>query len=141
MGETQKLSKSEIAKDKRLREIYNTTLEAQNEQRATQKNACAICRRPFSQFQAYQDHDHKCCPRRLKRYCGKCNRSLLCYICNKKAVGIIEYLIKLDIDPQKVVDYYKEWNVVIAAKGGYAPKEKISKAKARRRVPQKQSSV
>ena len=134
MGEPNQLSKSEIAKDKRLREIYNMPLEVQNEQRRKQKNACAICRRPFSQFQAYQDHDHKCCPRRLKRYCGKCNRSLLCYICNKKAVGIIEYLIKLEIDPQKVVDYYKEWNVIIAARGGYEPKAepKRKRSKARR---------
>ena len=140
MGESRQLSKSEIAKDKRLREIYNTTLEAQNEQRRIQKNACEICRRPFSQFQAYQDHDHKCCPRRLKRYCGKCNRSLLCYLCNKKAVGSFEYLIKLGIDPQKVVDYFKGWDIVVAAKGGYAPKEKTPRPKARR-VSKKQRGV
>jgi hypothetical protein len=68
MGEVEKLSKSQKAKDARLRSIYNTTLEEQNVTRETQHNACAICRRPFGQFQAYQDHDHKCCPRRLHNF-------------------------------------------------------------------------
>ncbi len=126
------LSKSEKAKDKRLREIYNTTLEAQNAKRQTQNNACAICRRSFGQYQAYQDHDHKCCPRRLHRYCGRCNRGLLCYLCNKYAVGLIEWMRKMDIPFDKVVEYIKFWDAEIARKGGYEPKP--TKTKSRRKT-------
>jgi hypothetical protein len=130
------LSSKDRAKDKRLREIYNTSLEAQNEQRASQKNACQICRRPFNQFTAFQDHDHKCCPRRLKRFCGLCNRGLLCYLCNKYAVGLIEWMRKMDIPLEKVVEYVKGWDAIIAAKGGYAPKEKSKSTKKRSRRKQ-----
>jgi hypothetical protein len=136
---TIKLSSKDRAKDKRLREIYNRSLEDQNAQRAEQKNACAICRRPFNQFTAFQDHDHKCCPRRLKKFCGLCNRGLLCYLCNKYAVGLIEWMRKMDIPMQKVVDYCTFWDGVIAAKGGYAPKEKVKSP--RKRTRRKQTSV
>jgi hypothetical protein len=125
------LSSSERAKDKRLQTIYKTTLDAQNEQRAEQKNACAICQRSFTKFTAFQDHDHKCCPRRLKNFCGLCNRSLICFLCNKYAVGLVEWMYKMDIPFDKVVDYIKFWDGEIARKGGYAPKEK-GKSKKRK---------
>jgi hypothetical protein len=134
------LTSGEKAKDRRLREIFNTTLEAQNEQRKEQHNACAICGRPFTQFQAYQDHDHDCCPKKQRKYCGKCNRGLLCFLCNKKAVAIIEWMAKVGIDPRKVIAYIESWTEIIKAKGGYAPKEKTTQAK-KRRVPKKQTSV
>jgi hypothetical protein len=129
------LSSKDRAKDKRLREIYNTTLEAQNAKRDEQKNACAICRRPFNQFQAYQDHDHKCCPRRLKRFCGLCNRGLLCYLCNKYAVGLLEWMEKMGIHIDKVVEYKRFWDAEVVRKGGYAPKEKVKSkgSKSRRK--------
>lgn len=133
-----KLTTAERAKDARLRKIYNTTLEAQNVQKATQNNACAICGRDFATFQMYQDHDHKCCPRRKPhQYCGKCNRGLLCYLCNKHAVGLIEWLRKMNIPLTKVNDYVDFWNAEIVRKGGYEPKEKKKSAKIRR----KQKSV
>src|ERR1035441_4436227 len=84
------MTSAERSKDKRLRAIYNTTLEAQNKQRDEQGNACAICKRDFAKFTAFQDHEHKCCPRRKKNFCGKCNRGLICYLCNKWLVGVLE---------------------------------------------------
>ena len=80
------MTSSERAKDKRLRETYNQTLEEHHAKRAEQLDACAICRRPFSQFQPYQDHDHACCP--SKRSCGRCIRGLLCMRCNM-ALGLL----------------------------------------------------
>ena len=141
MGQTNQLTSKERAKDKRLREIYNTTLEAQNEQRSKQKNACAICRRSFTQFAAFQDHDHKCCPRRLKRFCGLCNRGLLCYLCNKYAVGLLEWMRKMDIPMAAVAAYIPEWDAIITAKGGYAPKEKIKSPRKKKRSQRKQTGV
>jgi hypothetical protein len=124
------------AKDKRLQTIYNTTLEKQNEKRATQKNACAICRRSFSQFTAFQDHDHKCCPRRLKRFCGLCNRGLICFLCNKYAVGLVEWMRKMDISFDRVIEYIKFWDAEITRIGGYAPKEKAKSSRKRSRRKQ-----
>lgn len=132
-----KLTTAERAKDNRLRKIYNTTLEAQNAQKFDQGNGCAICGRDFGKFVMFQDHDHKCCPRRLKNFCGKCNRGLLCYLCNKHAVGLIEWLRKMDIPLTKVVEYVYFWDAEITKKGGYEPKEKKKTAKVRR----KQKSV
>lgn len=137
MGEVAQLSKSEKAKDKRLRDIYNTTLEAQNAQRAKQNNRCAICGRHFGKFTAFQDHDHKCCPRRLHRFCGKCNRGLLCYLCNKYAVGLIEWMRKMDIPRTKVIEYLDFWDAEIKARGGYEPKEKVKSTKRGRKTKQK----
>src|SRR5690349_9334182 len=119
------LTKSQKAKDRRLREIYNTNLEEHNEKRyVEQHNRCAICDRDFKDFICYQDHDHRCCPRRTKKFCGKCNRGFLCFLCNKKAVAAIEYMEKVGIDPRKVLDYILHWRVIIESKGGYVPKAK-----------------
>jgi Recombination endonuclease VII len=131
-----KLTSAERAKDKRLKTVYNTTLEAQNAQKAEQGNGCAICGRSFDKFMMFQDHDHKCCPRRLKTFCGKCNRGLLCYLCNKHAVGLIEWLRKMDIPLTRVVEYVQTWDAEITKKGGYEPKEKKSS-----KVRRKQKSV
>jgi hypothetical protein len=126
VGEVGQLTKSQKAKDKRLREIYNTTLEAHNEKRyVEQSNRCAICNRDFKEFICYQDHDHRCCPRRTKRFCGKCNRGLLCFLCNKKAVAAIEYMEKVGINPERVLEYIRNWTATITARGGYAPKAKV----------------
>jgi hypothetical protein len=131
-----KLSTADRAKAARLLSIYLMTLEEHNAKRAEQKNACAICRRPFTQFKAFQDHDHACCPRRLKHFCGKCNRGLLCYLCNKYAVGLLEWLVKVDIDFERVVEYKKFWDATIKARGGYGPKPKSKKAAAKLRKEQ-----
>jgi hypothetical protein len=127
------VTSAERAKDKRLQTIYNRTLADQNLQRDRQKNACEICRRSFSQFTAYQDHDHACCPRRLKNFCGKCNRGLLCYLCNKRVVAMIEYCRKVEIPIEKAIEYVKNWTAVIEAKGGYVKKEKVTKLRKKQK--------
>ena len=133
------MNSAERAKDKRLRDIYNTTLEKQNEQRAKQNNGCAICRRDFARFTAFQDHFHGCCPRRLKKYCGKCNRSLLCFSCNKFVIGIIERQ-SVDgkrLDPlwfaQQVVAYFEYWNPILKQKGCYEEKQEKSTARKKKK--------
>ena len=114
------MTTAERAKDKRLQTIYNTTLEKQNEQRAKQLNKCAICHRDFAKFTAFQDHDHQCCPRRLHEFCGKCNRALLCFGCNKFVVGILErqYVDKVRLEPlnNEVVAYHLGYVVEKATK-------------------------
>lgn len=135
MGQVEKLTTAERAKGRRLQETFNQTLEEHNAKRKEQLNACYICRRPFSQYQAYQDHDHACCPRRKKKFCGLCNRGLLCFLCNKKAVAAVEYMRKVGIDPEKVVQYVNHWTVVIKSKGGYVPEQKT------KRVSKKQASL
>lgn len=133
MGEVGKLTSKEKAKDKRLRETYNMTLEEHNAKRASQNNKCAICRRDFREFTAFQDHDHRCCPRRLKKFCGKCNRGLLCYLCNKYAVGLIEWMRKMDIPMTELVKYLEYWTEEIQRKGGYEPKQTPKKKRTRKR--------
>ncbi|GEM_PF-1879901 len=136
------MTSAERAKDKRLRDIYNTTLEAQNEQRAKQGNRCAICRRDFAKFTAFQDHEHKCCPRRLKKFCGRCNRSLLCFSCNKFVVGVLE---RQSVDGKKlnplwllkqIIAYFEYWNPILKAKGCYEekPKEKTAVSRKKKRI-------
>ena len=107
----------EEVKDKRLREVYNSSLEKHNALMAEQKSCCAVCERPFVQgagagnfkkgvYTAFQDHDHACCPRRLRKFCGLCNRGLLCYTCNKFVVGIIE---KQKIPVERLLAYLEKW--------------------------------
>ena len=119
------MTSSEKAKDLRLRKIYKTTLCHQSLQLLSQDFCCAICGRPFAPkhdkngktFTAYQDHDHTCCPRRLKEYCGRCNRGLLCYVCNKYLVGIVE---KLGLPVDKLLAYLEFWKEELKKKGAYA---------------------
>lgn len=51
---------------------------------ASQDGLCAVCRRPQvkGSGQLDLDHDHQCCPGNDRRRCGKCNRGLLCKLCN-----------------------------------------------------------
>lgn len=130
------LTSAEKAKDKRLRDIYNTTLEKQNEQRRKQNNACAICGRSFAKFTAFQDHWHGCCPRRFKKFCGKCNRALLCFSCNKYVVGILERQSvdgkRLDVIwlVEQILAYFKYWEPLLKGRGASA-KEKSKKLRAK----------
>jgi hypothetical protein len=141
VGEARQLTSKERAKDKRLREIYSMSLEDHNAKRDKQNHACAICSRPFRDFTAYQDHDHKCCPRRLKRFCGLCNRGLTCYLCNKYAVGFLEFLMKMNIPIENVIAYVKFWDAEIARKGGYAPKAEPKRKRKKSRVARQQKVV
>ena len=131
------MTASQVAKDRRLQKIYKTTLAAQNEQFLLQGGCCAICSRPFwpnhdkngKSFTAYQDHCHQCCPRRLKSYCGNCNRGLLCYICNKYLVGIVE---KMNLPVDKLLAYIEFWKEELKKKGAYA-KTKCSRIQSKKK--------
>jgi len=100
------LTTSEEAKDKRLKKIYKKSLAEFNAQVEEQDGGCAICGRSFVEFTAFQDHDHRCCPRKLKEYCGKCCRGVLCFLCNKFVVGIVERQ-KVPVD--KLLEYVNKW--------------------------------
>jgi hypothetical protein len=84
-------------------EEYNRCLEEQD-------NVCALCHQPERAKDPRTgkikrlavDHDHRCC--HGKNSCGRCNRGLVCRICN-------EALIKIDQDQswlQRVLKYLKE---------------------------------
>ncbi len=128
------MTSAEKAKDKRLRDIYGITLAEQTVQRIEQGNACAICGRPFETFTPFQDHEHKCCPRRLKKFCGKCCRGLICFLCNKWLVGVLERQATRDLSPielcQRVIAYLEKWNKILKGRGCY---EKEAKAVVRRK--------
>lgn len=100
------MTSSEKAKDKRLQKIYKKTLAEFNAQIEEQGGGCAICGKPFSQYVAFQDHFHGCCPRRLKEYCGKCCRGILCFGCNRFVVGVLE---RMNIPINKLSEYMKKW--------------------------------
>ena len=108
------MTSAERAKDKRLQDIYKVSLEEFNKKKEAQGNKCAICGRSFVEFMAHQDHDHACCPpgrKKQRRYCGECNRDILCYLCNRWAVGGIEYCRKVGIEPVKVLEYVIKWTM------------------------------
>ena len=124
-----KLNTSERAQDARLRRIYKKTLADKRREITDQGEGCAICGRPFPKFTANQDHDHRCCPRRLKEYCGRCNRGWLCFLCNKYVVGVLE---KMKVDIDKLSAYVKKWEPILRERGCYEPKEKASKLRRKR---------
>lgn len=112
------MTKSEKAKDTRLKKVYKVSLETERADMESQSNCCAICERPFviganpnktfkkAFYQPFRDHFHGCCPRRLGIFCGRCNRGLLCYICNKFVVGIME---KHAIPAGRLAEYMVKW--------------------------------
>jgi hypothetical protein len=126
------MTSAERAKDKRLQKTYKITLAQQLKIIEEQGNCCAICSRPFSKFTAFQDHLHSCCPRRLKQFCGRCNRGLLCFLCNKYLVGVVE---KQNLPVDKLLEYLVKWEKVLRAKGCYdkKPEAKETKATAKRK--------
>jgi hypothetical protein len=115
------LTPQERAKDKRLRTTFNSSLEKFNAKMEEQGYCCAICQRPFvaganptgefkkEVYSAFFDHAHRCCPRRLKKFCGRCCRGILCFTCNKFVVGVLE---KLKIDIDRLYAYIKKWDFI-----------------------------
>jgi hypothetical protein len=67
---------------------YNLTLADYDDLLAAQGGVCAICKtsKPGGKGQFRVDHDHACCPERM-RSCGKCIRGLLCNYCNLHLAG------------------------------------------------------
>jgi Recombination endonuclease VII len=125
------MTKSEAAQDARLRRVYKKTLADKEHEIAAQGGGCAICGRPYPQYRLNQDHDHACCKRpRGKKgntatFCGKCCRGWLCYLCNRWAIGALEYMAKVNIPVEKAVQYLTDWHIAIVAKGGYEPKSEL----------------
>ena len=80
---------------KALRELYKTTKEWYDAKLAEQEGHCALCdaRQQTEKGESKRlsvDHNHSCCP--TKRACGKCNRGLLCFNCNKR-LATVELLL------------------------------------------------
>jgi len=129
------------AKAYRLRTAYKLTIEQHEQMLKDQNYQCGNCNRkfkPVGTFMAFHDHDGKCCARRLKRYCGLCNRALLCYVCNAKVVGHIEAWLKQGEDVIGSVNYINKWNNILKERGAYAPKPEVKKTK---RVRKSKKSV
>lgn len=64
----------------RLRKLYRVEREWYETTLAAQAGRCAICARSPGKRPLAVDHDHQCCP--VTPTCGKCNRGLLCSVCN-----------------------------------------------------------
>jgi hypothetical protein len=62
-----------------------------------QDGCCAICRRPPKKIRLAVDHDHKGSGRTSVR-------ALLCMICNRKVIGVIE---RYRIPPAAIAEYFK----------------------------------
>lgn len=132
------MTSKERAQDKRLREIYKSSLEERNAKLEEQYYCCDICGRPFIKgcarlfekkewdkdyYTSFQDHYHGCCPRRLKKFCGKCNRGILCYICNKFVVGVLEMK---GIDANQLAAYMNKWAPMHKERDAAKAKEKVT---------------
>lgn len=115
--------KKSTAGYKNLLRKFKMTREQWDKQMKAQNNGCAICRRDFNEYNAYLDHAHSCCApgKKKKEYCGRCNRGILCYLCNRKVVGAIENWIKWEINPFDALAYLIRYGVT------YAPKEEKAK--------------
>jgi hypothetical protein len=91
------MTTKEKAKDARLKRIYGKSLSWYNKQFKKQGGVCAMCSRPPKRLGLFVDHNHKS---------GQV-RALLCMICNRKILGLIE---KYKIVPQRIVDYLKQYD-------------------------------
>jgi hypothetical protein len=128
------MTPSEKIADARLQRVYKKTLADKEREIKAQGGGCAICGRLWSSYRLNQDHDHKCCnpPRGKKNrskavFCGKCNRGWLCYLCNRWAVGALEYMDKVGINPQVAIAYLAVWHQKIVERGGYEEKKESPK--------------
>jgi hypothetical protein len=67
---------------------YNLTPADYDDMLAAQGGVCAICKagKPGGTGRFHIDHDHSCCPEKM-RSCGKCIRGLLCSYCNLHLAG------------------------------------------------------
>ncbi len=85
------------ATDLRLRRLYGITLKQYNAKLKKQHGVCAICGRPPRRLRLGVDHNHK----------TQVVRALLCMICNRKVLGVME---RFKIMPEKVVEYLKTYD-------------------------------
>jgi hypothetical protein len=78
----------DLAKDMKLKEVHNISLDDYKRVLKEQGGVCAICGdqngrvdpRTGKRMMLSVDHDHTCCPKKYS--CGDCFRGLLCNRCN-----------------------------------------------------------
>jgi hypothetical protein len=85
------------ARARRLLKKYGITTAEYDQMFEAQGGKCAICRRPPKRIRLAVDHDHKGTGR-------KSVRGLLCSMCNRKIVGVIE---RFKVLPEKIVEYLR----------------------------------
>lgn len=89
--------KKDRATDLRLRRTYGISLAEYNSMIAEQGNRCWICGRFPKKLRLFTDHNHAT---------GKVRRPL-CFICNKKVIGVIE---KYRVPVGRILEYFKRFD-------------------------------
>jgi hypothetical protein len=81
---------SAVSRARGLRRRFGMTVDQYDALLIAQGGTCAMCdKTPEQNGRALAvDHDHTCCPDRMKT-CGACIRGLLCTVCNNR-LGILE---------------------------------------------------
>lgn len=81
-GKIYRKQNPEKTRARRLKYMYNITIDQYNKMLEAQNHVCAICfgKNDNTGYPLFVDHDHSCCPG--GRSCGKCVRGLLCNDCN-----------------------------------------------------------
>jgi hypothetical protein len=87
----------ERARARRLQKLYRITTDQYEKQLRKQGGVCKICGRSPKKVRLNVDHDH-----RAEKAGSLVVRGLLCGMCNRKILGVIE---RLKVNPQKIVDY------------------------------------
>ena len=81
-----------------LKKKYGMTVAEYDAMFVQQGGVCAICHRPPKKIRLACDHDHA-----IEKKEGKIVvRGLLCSMCNRKIVGVIE---RYKVHPQAIADY------------------------------------
>jgi hypothetical protein len=73
--------------------LYKWTPEKYDAKLLEQGGHCALCDNVAGKKRLHVDHDHACCGDDKKFTCGKCNRGILCQVCNTR-LGYLEQLLK-----------------------------------------------
>lgn len=105
--------------------LYKTTEQWYLSKLQEQGNVCALCFRENGKRRLHIDHDHKCCGTRGgKNACGKCNRGLLCVLCNQRLAHVERVITELE-EPMKpaqgtwlfrAFNYIKDYDIVRTSK-------------------------
>jgi hypothetical protein len=94
---TSSATPQEKARARRLQKLYRISPDQYERMLKRQSGVCKICGRSPKKVRLNVDHDHK------EEKAGRLVvRGLLCGMCNRKILGVIE---RLKVDPQKIVDY------------------------------------
>lgn len=91
------MNTKERAEDRRLKRVYGKSLSWYKRQDKKQKGVCAICGRPPKKLKLAVDHNHQ----------TTLVRGLLCMICNRKIVGLIE---RYKIPLKALIMYFRTYD-------------------------------